>query len=97
MARFDDILEELKNPDNSDKFDKFYGELYAEYESAANKLSSQDAKIAELTESNTNIEVELLKTKASNYDLLKSIPDNNEKAPAKQDPETPSTIEELFN
>ena len=70
---FNTLLETLKSPGEDTDIDSVYTDIGNAYTSVADELSSARAAVELLTDEKTALESELLKLKATNFDLLQRV------------------------
>lgn len=70
---FATLLETLKSPGEDTDIDSVYTDIGTAYTSVADELSSARAAVELLTDEKAALESELLKLKATNFDLLQRV------------------------
>ena len=85
---FEALINAVQNPGEGGDPPTIYDDIRATYQGVQDQFSSAQAKIGELTESNTTLAEQLNAMKAANYDLLTQV--NAQSAPEKSEPESSS-------
>ena len=80
---FEALINAVQNPGEGGVPPTIYDDIRATYQGVQDQFSSAQAKIGELTESNTTLAEQLNAMKAANYDLLTQV--NAQSAPEKAD------------
>lgn len=78
---FEALINAVQNPGEDGIPPTIYDDIRATYQGVQDQFSSAQAKIGELTESNTTLAEQLNAMKAANYDLLTQV--NAQSAPEK--------------
>ena len=78
---FEALINAVQNPGEGGVPPTIYDDIRATYQGVQDQFSSAQAKIGELTESNTTLAEQLNAMKAANYDLLTQV--NAQSAPEK--------------
>lgn len=78
---FEALINAVQNPGEGGVPPTIYDDIRATYQGVQDQFSSAQAKIGELTESNTTLVEQLNAMKAANYDLLTQV--NAQSAPEK--------------
>ena len=78
---FEALINAVQNPGEGGVPPTIYDDIRATYQGVQDQYSSAQAKIGELTESNTTLAEQLNAMKAANYDLLTQV--NAQSAPEK--------------
>lgn len=80
---FEALINAVQNPGEGGVPPTIYDDIRATYQGVQDQFSSAQAKIGELTESNTTLAEQLNAMKAANYDLLTQV--NAQSAPEKSE------------
>ena len=80
---FEALINAVQNPGEGGVPPTIYDDIRATYQGVQDQFSSAQAKIGELTESNTTLAEQLNAMKAANYDLLTQV--NAQSAPEKNE------------
>lgn len=80
---FEALINAVQNPGEGGVPPTIYDDIRATYQGVQDQFSSAQAKIGELTESNSTLAEQLNAMKAANYDLLTQV--NAQSAPEKGD------------
>ena len=80
---FEALINAVQNPGEGGVPPTIYDDIRATYQGVQDQFSSAQAKIGELTESNTALAEQLNAVKAANYDLLTQV--NAQSAPEKNE------------
>lgn len=89
---FEALINAVQNPGEGGVPPTIYDDIRATYQGVQDQFSSAQAKIGELTESNTTLAEQLNAMKAANYDLLTQV--NAQSAPEKTESEASSDSDE---
>ena len=89
---FEALINAVQNPGEGGVPPTIYDDIRATYQGVQDQFSSAQAKIGELTESNTTLAEQLNAMKAANYDLLTQV--NAQSAPEKTDSEGSDSSQE---
>ena len=88
---FEALINAVQNPGEGGVPPTIYDDIRATYQGVQDQFSSAQAKIGELTESNSTLAEQLNAMKAANYDLLTQV--NAQSAPEKETPDGDSSEE----
>lgn len=80
---FEALINAVQNPGEGGVPPTIYDDIRATYQGVQDQFSSAQAKIGELTESNTTLAEQLNAMKAANYDLLTQV--NAQSTPEKKE------------
>nr|DAV00905.1 MAG TPA: hypothetical protein [Caudoviricetes sp.] len=80
---FEALINAVQNPGEGGVPPTIYDDIRATYQGVQDQFSSAQAKIGELTESNSTLAEQLNAMKAANYDLLTQV--NAQSAPEKSE------------
>ena len=80
---FEALINAVQNPGEGGVPPTIYDDIRATYQGVQDQFSSAQAKIGELTESNSTLAEQLNAMKAANYDLLTQV--NAQSAPEKNE------------